>query len=294
MFTVSSAKEKDQGLLSSFSPGLAKFFHNGVHLRKDAVSASIRRVQQILHWFESQRQLNFYASSLLFVYEGLPSSSFSSSLSSLISTPSISPTVVKSAMLSTVDDCKDGQGKVRQEGAGQEEEVAEYNNNHMVVRPLGYSLANVCTNHRKAGHLYCTKGHLHGNSGESDAIEITVSSVSGGNNSVLCEEDNSSWKLRSESLQPINRNGNKSQLEMHDDDGKREESGRRREEDELNVQRGNLTVVSGKDVKVEVRMIDFAHVFPSESQDYGYIYGLKHLQTVLDEILCDAAVNSPS
>uniref|UniRef100_A0A4W6EK79 Kinase n=1 Tax=Lates calcarifer TaxID=8187 RepID=A0A4W6EK79_LATCA len=76
--------------------GLAKFFNNGVCLRKDAVSASIHRVQQILRWFESQHQLAFYASSLLFVYEGLPpSSSSSSSLSSLLSSPSISPTAVK-------------------------------------------------------------------------------------------------------------------------------------------------------------------------------------------------------
>lgn len=36
---------------------------------------------------------------------------------------------------------------------------------------------------------------------------------------------------------------------------------------------------------VEVRMIDFAHVFPSEVQDHGYIYGLRNLLKVLKEIL---------
>ena len=36
-------------------------------------------------------------------------------------------------------------------------------------------------------------------------------------------------------------------------------------------------------------MIDFAHVFQSDSHDHGYIYGLKHLLTVLEQILCDAA-----
>ncbi|KAG7250452.1 hypothetical protein CRUP_034319, partial [Coryphaenoides rupestris] len=50
-------------------------------LRLDAVAASVRRVRRILAWFQSQRQLTFYASSLLFVYEGHPSS-YSSTTSS--------------------------------------------------------------------------------------------------------------------------------------------------------------------------------------------------------------------
>uniref|UniRef100_A0A8D0A7Z4 Kinase n=1 Tax=Sander lucioperca TaxID=283035 RepID=A0A8D0A7Z4_SANLU len=188
--------------------GLAKFFHNGVSLRKDAVSASIRRVQCILRWFESQQQLAFYASSLLFVYEGLPSSSSSSSLSG-----------------------RCGEGKVRQEGARPGEEVAEYNNNNIQVPvPWDYSLSTIYTNHRKGGH------HL--------------------------------WK---------------------DEDGEREGRGRREAEEELKGRGGNATEGGGGDTEVEVRMIDFAHVFPSESHDHGYIYGLKNLLTVLEQILCDAA-----
>uniref|UniRef100_A0A3P8TDQ2 Kinase n=1 Tax=Amphiprion percula TaxID=161767 RepID=A0A3P8TDQ2_AMPPE len=187
--------------------GLAKFFHNGATLRKDALSASIRRVQQILQWFKSQQQLTFYASSLLFVYEGLPSSFSSSALSSLISR------------------------------AGQEEGVSEYNNNNIQVAvPWDYSLATtIYTNHRKGGDHHCAKG-------------------------LLCE-DNSAWKRRVELQQAPNGNGNKSQLEGKDEDG--------------------------EDTEVEVRMIDFAHVFPSDSHDHGYIYGLKHLLTVLEQILCD-------
>uniref|UniRef100_A0A669B6C7 Kinase n=1 Tax=Oreochromis niloticus TaxID=8128 RepID=A0A669B6C7_ORENI len=159
--------------------GLSKFFHNGVSLRKDAVAASIHRVQRILRWFESQHQLTFYASSLLFVYEGLPSSFSSSSLSSLL------------------------------------KEVAEYNNNNIqVAEHWDYSLDTVYSNRRKG-----EDGHR----GDDGA----VSAVSG--------------------------DGAKGQGE------------------------------------VEVRMIDFAHVFPSESQDHGYIYGLKRLLTVLEQILCDAA-----
>ncbi|XP_041818965.1 inositol polyphosphate multikinase isoform X1 [Chelmon rostratus] len=272
--------------------GLAKFFHNGVSLRKDAVSASICRVQRILRWFESQHQLTFYASSLLFVYEGLPSSSSTSSFSSPFSTPSISPNAGNTAMLSSAaDGGQGGEGKARQEGVGQEEEVAEYNNNNIQVSvPWDFSLATIYTNHTKGGHHHCAKGHLHGNSGDDDAVEITVSSVSGDNISALCEEDNSAWKRTGESQKPPNGNGNKSQLEGKDEDGEREDSGRRsRREEEKLKGRGGATEGSGGDTKVEVRMIDFAHVFPSEGHDYGYIYGLKHLLTVLEHILCEAA-----
>ncbi|XP_037610368.1 inositol polyphosphate multikinase [Sebastes umbrosus] len=268
--------------------GLAKFFHNGVSLRKDAVSASICRVQRILRWFESQHQLTFYASSLLFVYEGLPSSSSSSSLSSLLSSPSISPTA------GLIDGGQGGEGKAKQEGAKQEDEVAEYNNNNIQVpAPWDYSLATIYTNHRKGGHHHhCAKDHLHGNSRDGDAVETTVSSVSGDNISVLCGEDNSAWKRTGEQ-QPPNGNGNKSQLEGKDEEEKRENRGRRRreeeEEEELKGRGGDATEGSGGAKEVEVRMIDFAHVFPSESHDRGYIYGLKHLLTVLEQILCDAA-----
>lgn len=37
--------------------------------------------------------------------------------------------------------------------------------------------------------------------------------------------------------------------------------------------------------EAEVRMIDFAHVFPSNTVDEGYVYGLKHLIAVLRSIL---------
>ncbi len=193
--------------VSSLS-GLAKFFHNGVSLRKDAVLASIRRVQHILCWFESQHQLTFYASSLLFVYEGLPSSSSSSSLSSPLSTPSISPTAGKTTTLSSAGDSgQGGEGIERQAGVGQEEEVAEYNNNNIqVLLPWDYSMSTIYTNHTKGGQHLCTKGHLHGDSGASDsAVEMTVSAVS-----ALCEEDNSVWKRTGEPHQAPNGNGNKS------------------------------------------------------------------------------------
>lgn len=252
------------------------------------MSASICRVQRILRWFESQHQLTFYASSLLFVYEGLHSSSSSSSLSSHFSTPSI-------AMFSSVSDSdQGGEGKTRQEGVGQEEEVAEYNNNNniQVSVPWDYSLATIYTNHTKGGQHHCAKGHLHGNSGDADSVKVTVSSVSGDKISALCEEDNSAWKRTGEPQQPPNGNGNKSQLEGNEEDGEREHSSWResREEEEENMKGrgGDITEGGGGDTEVEVRMIDFAHVFPSESPDHGYTYGLKHLLTVLEQILCEA------
>uniref|UniRef100_A0A3Q4I1F7 Kinase n=1 Tax=Neolamprologus brichardi TaxID=32507 RepID=A0A3Q4I1F7_NEOBR len=228
-----------RGLVTdTLKDGLSKFFHNGVSLRKDAVAASIRRVQRILRWFESQHQLTFYASSLLFVYEGLPSSS--SSLSSLLSSPSVSPT-----------------------------EVAEYNNNNIqVAEHWDYSLDAVYSNRRKG-----EDGHR----GDGGA----VSAVSGDGVSAAGEEDNSAWKQSRELQRPPNGNGNKSQLQEKDVD---------REDGEEAKDRGGDETESGAgDVEVEVRMIDFAHVFPSESQDHGYVYGLKRLLTVLEQILCDAA-----
>ncbi|XP_005950304.1 inositol polyphosphate multikinase [Haplochromis burtoni] len=253
--------------------GLSKFFHNGVSLRKDAVAASIRRVQRILRWFESQHQLTFYASSLLFVYEGLPSSVSSSSLSSLLSSPSISPTV----MVKTPTSLSSGEGgterKARQGKLGQGEEVAEYNNNNIqVAEHWDYSLDAVYSNRRKG-----EDGHR----GDGGA----VSAVSGDGVSAPGEEDNSAWKQSRELQRPPNGNGNKSQLQEKDVD--REEG--RRSGEEAEDRGGDETESGAGDVEVEVRMIDFAHVFPSESQDHGYIYGLKRLLTVLEQILCDAA-----
>ncbi|XP_010779884.1 inositol polyphosphate multikinase [Notothenia coriiceps] len=269
-----------RGLLKdSIKDGLAKFFHNGVSLRKDAVSASIRRVQRILRWFESQQQLAFYASSLLFVYEGLPSSS--SPLSSLLGTPSMSPTAGHTATLSSAGHSDQrGEGDARPEGARQEEEVAEFNNNNNIQAPWDYSLETIYTNHRKGGHQHCAKGCL-GNSGDGDGAETKASL-----DSAPCEEDNSAWKRTGESLPAPNANGNKSQLEGKGEDG---EGGRRREEEELKGRGGGATEGAGGDTEVEVRMIDFAHVFPSECHDRGYSYGLRHLLMVLEQILCDTA-----
>ncbi|XP_034564720.1 inositol polyphosphate multikinase [Notolabrus celidotus] len=271
--------------------GLVKFFHNEVSLRRDAVSASISRVQRILRWFESQQQLTFYASSLLFVYEGVPSSSSSSSLPFPLSTPAISPPTGKTGRLSSESDGGGiVDGTARQDGAEQEEEVAEYNNNNIQV-PWDYSLATIYANHTKGGHHHCAKGLLHGNSGASDTTETTASVLSGDKTSALCEEDNSAWKRTGELQQAPNGNGNKSQLEGKDEDEEEEDGGRRRRGEETQTGEGGDTTEGsgGGDAEVEVRMIDFAHVFPSESPDHGYIYGLKHLLTVLEQILCDSA-----
>lgn len=43
----------------------------------------------------------------------------------------------------------------------------------------------------------------------------------------------------------------------------------------------------GQEETVEVKMIDFAHVFPSDSPDESYMYGLRNLLSALEQILKD-------
>lgn len=243
------------------------------------MSTSVHRVKQILRWFESQQQLVFYASSLLFVYEGLTSSSSSSSP---LSSPALSPTLVQTVTCpSVVDSCQRTKDEAAQEKEKkEEEEVAEFNNNNIQVTvPWDYSLATIYTNHRKHGHHHhcASKTQLQGNSGDSATVETDY---------VQCQEDNSTWKRKGESTQPPNGNKNKPQLERMVDEGERGvQCNKEKEEEEKKETKG-----PGKnESEVEVRMIDFAHVFPSESHDQGYIYGLRHLLTVLERILRDSA-----
>ncbi|XP_056325558.1 inositol polyphosphate multikinase [Danio aesculapii] len=169
--------------------GLSKFFYNGDTLRKDAITASILKVQKILQWFEGQSRFNFYASSLLFVYEGV----CAPYPASLPESP-IKP------------------------------ETCEQNNNISTM----YSL------HKKS----CVRSHYQ------------------------TKQDNGVW---SSSQQP---NGNCSLARLEEE---RKETKKEAEADTVS--------------DVEVKMIDFAHVFSSDVPDQGYIYGLKNLLKVLNQIL---------
>lgn len=236
------------------------------------MSASISRVQRILQWFESQKQLTFYASSLLFVYEGLPSVSSSS--------PFSSPTEGKLATLSVVrDGSKDEEGKFTQESARQEENMEECNNNSHVQlsTPWDYSLGSIYNHHIKDDLNHCPKGNVHVTSGGIDGVEVTVSSVSGDHHSVSYNEGKT-CKRKGELQQPPNGNRNISQAERNN---------KEREEDKLKRLVGDPSEGQSAELGVDVRMIDFAHVFPSDSHDHGYIYGLKHLLSVLEQILCN-------
>ncbi|XP_061666534.1 inositol polyphosphate multikinase isoform X2 [Syngnathoides biaculeatus] len=264
-----------RGLLKdTIKDGLAKFFHNGVCLRKDAVIASICRVQNILHWFESQRQLVFYASSLLFVYEGLPSSSTPNTFP-LIGTPANSP--------ATVDKSWDGEDVGRQEEGEKIEKMAEYNNNNNIQGAVPYdcTLDSNYTNCRKGGLHLCAKAHLKGSSG--DAATVGTTPCQPVSVAKLPQQDNSTWL----SQQPPNGNANKSQIQGKGEDGEHRKSSRR--EEGVVQGGGEAKRLSEGTAQVAVKMIDFAHVFPSESHDHGYIYGLKHLLTVLKQILSDDA-----
>ncbi|XP_057681352.1 inositol polyphosphate multikinase [Corythoichthys intestinalis] len=245
-----------RGLLKdTIKDGLAKFFHNGVCLRKDAVMASICRVQNILRWFESQRQLVFYASSLLFVYEGLPSSSVSSAF------PLTGPAA-------TGKDWNEVDERRREVGE-KNEKMAEYNNNNI---ENDRTLESIYSNRRKASLHLCAKTQLQGGGGDDATLGTTVDKSP--------PRDNSSWL----SQQAPNGNRNKSQLE---EETREQENSVGRDED---IARGDeATALSEGNAQVEVKMIDFAHVFPSDGHDHGYIYGLKHLLTVLKQILSDEA-----
>lgn len=247
--------------------GLAKFFHNGVCLRKDAIRASIGRLQQILHWFHSQQQLAFYASSLLFVYEGLPSSLSSASISSFLSSPSISDALMKTANLLLVGDAGQSQEeKASQEEAGRENKMAEYNNNTEVEVSWDSSMSTVHTNHRKDGDKPRLRAYPHLSRVDDVAADSADHAPS------PTAEDNTCQRKDEQKRSPNgNRNMDGDRATMEEEEGQRGTDG---------------------DSAVEVRMIDFAHVFPSDSLDQGYIYGLKHLLTVLEQILCDAAHSS--
>ncbi|KAG7492673.1 hypothetical protein MATL_G00017500 [Megalops atlanticus] len=214
--------------------GLSKFFYNGKSLRKDAISASIQKVERILQWFEGQSQLNFYASSLLFVYEGSPRRSAPNMADSH---PAEKTPLPKA--------CVPNDG------------VLEYNNNIRVIgvaensrvpEPLGRSLSNMYALHRRG----CSGGH------HSD-IPTGICGA---------QQDNSAWKRASQNS-PEQPNGNGVQAQLEKEEGRR----------------GPDAVWDGGDV--EVRMIDFAHVFPSQARDEGYVYGLKNLLSVLRQILSE-------
>lgn len=205
--------------------GVSRFFHNGYCLRKDAVAASIQKIEKILQWFENQKQLNFYASSLLFVYEG----------SSQPTTTKLNDRTLAERFLS--------------KGQLSDTEVLEYNNNFHVLSStangkieasVGKSLSKMYARHRK---MYTKKHH--------SQTSLKVEHL---------EQDNG-WK----SMSQEHLNGNVlSQLEKvfyH------------------------LPTGCQEIAEVEVRMIDFAHVFPSNTIDEGYVYGLKHLISVLRSIL---------
>lgn len=205
--------------------GVAKFFHNGHCLRRDAVAASIQKIENILKWFEGQKQLNFYASSLLFVYEG----------SSQPAAPKVNERTLTEKILS--------------QGQLSDADVREYNNNfHVLGSPangkieatVGKSLSKMYARHR---NMYPKKHH--------SQTSLKVEGLEQGNG----------WTTMSQERL----NGNVlSQLEKA---------------------LGHLPGGRQGLGDVDVRMIDFAHVFPSNTVDEGYVYGLKHLITVLQSIL---------
>ncbi|XP_010157056.1 PREDICTED: inositol polyphosphate multikinase, partial [Eurypyga helias] len=209
--------------------GISKFFHNGYCLRKDAIAASIQRIEKILEWFEGQKQLNFYASSLLFVYEG-----------------SCQATAVRLSAVTLAEK----RGVPRGLLAGGD--ILEYNNNIHVINStengkieasVSKGLSKFYALHKKA---YSKRHH--------SQLSLKVENLEQGN----------VWKS-SACITQEHLNGNVLP--------------------QLEKVFCHVPAEIKESASVEVRMIDFAHVFPSNTKDEGYIYGLKNLITVLQNIL---------
>uniref|UniRef100_A0A8B9L830 Kinase n=1 Tax=Astyanax mexicanus TaxID=7994 RepID=A0A8B9L830_ASTMX len=210
--------------------GLAEFFHNGEELRKDVISLSICNIRDILHWFEGQKQLHFYASSLLFVYEGSPQ---------------------LANRMKGREDTRTGQ----EHGQGE----AECNNNiHLANCKLRGQRCSLASQRSACGWLNCSD------------LRLDIHHV---------RHENGIWSHSLQNhLEQANGSGGRREDEIRCTKGvgdKRTALGRGRWRD------------GEKKEDVEVRMIDFAHVFPSDSPDEGYMYGLRNLLSVLEQILQD-------
>ncbi|XP_071987529.1 inositol polyphosphate multikinase [Engystomops pustulosus] len=208
--------------------GLSKFFNNSGYVRKDVVSACLQKVQEILQWFENQDTLHFYASSLLFVYDG--------------SSPQPAITV----------DRKLHEKKVASTELPTDDEVTECNNNIRLSSTME-------------------------NGKNDEPVEKKRSRIYAVTKKTCPKRLHSEAFLEGEIL----------------DEDKTRKNQNNVPQEHLN---GNLLIklenvlcqVSadlGDSAQVDVRMIDFAHVFPSEGKDLGYIYGLKNLVSVLQSIL---------
>ncbi|XP_046719615.1 inositol polyphosphate multikinase isoform X1 [Silurus meridionalis] len=183
--------------------GLATFFHNGEELRKDVISIIINKIHDILHWFEGQKQLHFYASSLLFVYEGsLHTANTKNKIEAL---------------------------------KGQRYRQAESENNNAQL----------------------TNSKLKSSCKQANCISI--------HNAIHHVK-----KVNGFGSHSLHHQGKGITTDMFEEKNTVSESSK-----------------GGKEENVEVRMIDFAHVFPSDSSDDGYIYGLRSLLFFLEQILQD-------
>nr|DBA15201.1 TPA: hypothetical protein GDO54_004445 [Pyxicephalus adspersus] len=213
----------------SVKEGISKFFNNGCCLRKDAVSACLMKVKQILHWFEHQDTLSFYASSLLFVYDG--------------SYPQTNTNLVDGKIL---------EKKVFSKDLFTDVEVPEYNNNINVLSSVS-SGNGESHEEKKLSRIYVV--HKKTCPKRSHSLAFLEGET---------VEQERAWKSHNSSS-PEHLNGNLlSKLE--------------------NVF-SHVSTECKENSQVDVRMIDFAHVFPSNEKDAGYIYGLKNLIAVLQSIV---------
>lgn len=216
--------DRNHVVLLYFFTGLAQFFHNGKELRNDAIALCIYKIYNILEWFESQKHLHFYASSLLFVYEGCPHLAHAKKLREI-------------------------QTRKEHRQSGREK------NNYNIIQ--------------NSESLDC-----------NDGIAISEIIPRKINCTDLLQDIHHVSQVNEIRSQSLHQNSDQT-------------NGDRAVCEGLTAGYGKSTEFSGdrsgreRTTHVEVKMIDFAHVFPSDNLDEGYIHGLKNILFLLEQLLQD-------
>lgn len=192
------------------------------------MSACLLKVKHILNWFEHQETLNFYASSLLFVYDG----SCRQNNTNLVDGNRLEKVFSKELFTGVA--------------------VPECNNNIHLLGPLSIEKGEE-HEEKKLSRVYAFHKKTYPKRPHSQAF-LEGETV----------EQDRAWKSHNSSA-PEHLNGNLLS--------------------KLETVFCHVSSESKENSQVDVRMIDFAHVFPCNEKDVGYIYGLKNLIVVLQSIL---------
>ncbi|XP_076453643.1 uncharacterized protein LOC143288864 isoform X2 [Babylonia areolata] len=285
--------------------GLGKFFglHNG-RLRKDVVHALLIKLRHLERWFQVQRTFAFYASSLLIVYssdEHCTSSDTSSRPSSdpvpasPVSDPSPSLTAGTGGpdesagsdavdCLRTnpaVDGLENGSGSTRSgalEGrvsAGQKRGRTEGAEEEGILTQS----ASLC----KVSRTQDGEGSAGGSEEKTGELENKAQSSFSENKEVSQVSPNEHHHHQTSSLDGkagagVSESKEDTVVSSTESKGGTPSSIAAAQKDGQMLCRNNPPLV-------DVRMIDFAHVFPASGKDNNYLFGLHKLISMLEQLL---------